>query len=314
MRAKFIFSLIVPVLLTISIAAQPPKGAPQPKAATRTITIVTEPKADVWLDDVKYGATDEAGNLKVRNISAGIKKVLVRANGFKETAQNITPAQKGEIKIALVKTTDEAELAFQQAETSTDKKKAVELYQKAIASRPKYAVAHLGLARVLLAQGETEAALDAVRAAKKARPVYPEATAVEGRIYASEDAPDKAVAAFKRAVAEAKGFQPEAYAGLGLLYKDKAEGFASAGDFESEKQNYILAAAALKKAASQLGTAPDAVTIYQLLGDAYEKAKMDAEAVKVYEEFMRIFPDSDEASVVESFIVQIKKRQAEKKQ
>ncbi len=310
MRAKFIFSLILPVLFTFTVHAQPRKAAP-PLVAARTVTIAAEPKAAVWLDDVKYGTTDENGNLTLKNISGGVKKLRVRANGFKEIIQNLLPAQKGEIKISLTKTTDEAELAFQQAESETDKGKAVELYRKAISLRPKYAEANLGLARVLSARGETEAALKAVQSAKKARPVFPEATAVEGRIYASENEEEKAVAAFKRAVAEAKGFQPEAYAGLGLLYRETAEGFASEGDFQSERQNYILAAAALKKAAAQLGTSPDAITIYQLLGDAYEKAKMEAEAVKAYEDFLRLFPDTDEASVVESFIVQIKKRQQE---
>ncbi len=307
MRAKLIFSLILPLLFTFSAAAQTRGAAAQ--TAARTVTIATEPKADVWLDDVKYGTTDENGNLTLKNISGAVKKLRIRATGFKESAQNLAPAQKGEVKIALTKTEDEAELAFQQAESQTDRKKAVELYRKAIGLRPKYAEAHLGLARVLSAQGETEAALKAVQSARRARPIYPEATAVEGRIYASEDEEEKAVAAFKRAVAEAKGFQPEAYAGLGLLYKEKAGSFASSGDFESEKQYYVLAAAALKKAAAQLATAPDAVTIYQLLGDSYEHAKMFPEAIKVYEDFLRLFPDSDEASVVESFIVQIKKRQ-----
>ncbi|MDQ3322187.1 MAG: tetratricopeptide repeat protein [Acidobacteriota bacterium] len=311
MRAKFIFSLILPVLFTFTASAQPRKAAPTPKVATRTIAIVTEPKADVWLDDVKYGATDETGSLTLRGISAGTKKLRVRASGFKEAAQNLLSAQKGEVKISLTKTTDEAELAFQQAESQTDKKKAVELYEQAISLRPKFAEANVGLARVLLAQGEADAALKAIRAAKTARPVYPEATAVEGRIYASENEEQKAVAAFKRAVAEAKGFQPEAYTGLGLLYKEKAETFAAESDFENEKQNYILAAAALRKAAAQLGSAPDAITIYQLLGDSYEQAKMFPEAIKIYEDFLRLFPDSDEASVIQSFIVQIKKRQEE---
>lgn len=314
MRAKFIFSLILPVLFAFAASAQPRKPASAQTAATRTITIVTEPQAVVWLDDVKYGATDENGSLTLRNIPVGAKKMRVRGNGFKEVAQNILPAQKGELKIALTKTTDEAELAFQQAESQPDRQKAVELYRQAINLRPKFAEANLGLARVLLAQNDTEAALEAVRAAKKARPVYPEATAVEGRIHTAEDDEQKAVAAFKRAVAEAKGFQPEAYAGLGLLYKEKAEGFASSGDFEGEKQNYVLAAGALKKAVAQLGTSPDAVTIYQLLGDSYEQAKMFPEAIKVYEDFLRLFPDSDEASVIQSFIVQIKKRQQEGEQ
>ena len=308
MRAKFLFALLTTLFFTLAASAQTPKQASAQSA--RTITVITEPNATVWLDEVKYGATDDGGKLTLRNISAGARKLRVRANGFGEIARNITAAQKGDVKIALSKTTDEAELLFQQAEIEAgkDRGKAVEFYKRAIALRPKYAEANLGLARVLLAQNDTEGALKAVQTARAARAGYAEAAAVEGRIYQAEDREDKAIAAFKRSIAEGKNHQPEARAGLGLLYRDRAEGFAASGDFESEQANYKLAAAELDRAAAQLGTAPDAITIYQLLGDCYERAKMYAEAIKVYEKFLRLFPDSDEAEAVRSFIVQINKR------
>src|SRR5207237_6125447 len=85
-------------------------------AQTRTITVSTnEPNAVVWLNDIRYGTTDSDGHLTIKNVSAGTKKLRVRAAGFKETTQNLTAVQKGEVKIALTKTDDEAELAFQQA-------------------------------------------------------------------------------------------------------------------------------------------------------------------------------------------------------
>lgn len=301
MRTKFLFGLILPFLFAFTVSAQ----------ATRTITVVTEPHAVVWIDDVKYGAADETGKLTLKNVAAGTRRMRVRASGFKETTQNLLAAQKGEVKIALTKTTDEAELAFQEAEklSTIDREKAIEAYRKAITLRPKYPEANLELARLLIAAGDTEAALRAIQAARKARPIYAEASAVEGRIYVAEDTEEKAIAAFKRAITEGKGFQPEAHAGLGLMYREKASGFAAEGDFDSEKQNYILAAESLKKAALQLGSTPDAITIYQLLGDSYERAKMYTEAIKVYEQFLRVFPDSNETEAVRSFIVQIKKRQ-----
>lgn len=301
MRAKILFAILLTTVYIFTVSAQ----------TARMFTFTSEPNAIIWLDDVRYGATDENGKLTVKNISAGAKKLRVRANGFKEITQNLTATQKGDVKIALTKTIDEAELSFQQAEIESgkDREKAVELYKKAIALRPKYAEAHLGLARVLFAQSDTENALKAVQSARAARPAYAEAAAVEGRIHQAEDREDKAIAAFKRSIAEGKSFQPEAYTGLGLLYKSRAEAFGSSGDYESEKQNYILAAAQLDKAAAQLATAPDAITIYQLVGDCYERAKMFPEAIKVYEKFLRLFPDSDEVEAVQSFIVQINKRE-----
>ncbi len=312
MRAKLFFTILLTTFSTFIVSAQAKKSAASSSAQTaRTITIITEPSATVWLDEVKYGATNDSGKLTLRNVSAGVRRLRVRASGFKEIAQNLTAAQKGDVKIALSKTADEAELAFQQAEIEAGKnrEKAVELYRRAIALRPKYAEANLGLARVLFAQGDTENALKAIQSARAARPAYAEASAVEGRIYQVEDKEEQVIASFKRSIAEGKNYQPEARAGLGLLYKDKAEGFGAAGDFESERQNYKLAAAELDRAAAQLGTAPDAITIYQILGDCYERAKMYPEAIKTYEKFLRLFPDSDEAEAVRSFIVQINKRE-----
>jgi outer membrane protein assembly factor BamD (BamD/ComL family) len=39
--------------------------------------------------------------------------------------------------------------------------------------------------------------------------------------------------------------------------------------------------------------------------------KKYTEAIAVYEEFLRVFPDSNEASAVQSFIVQLKKQMSE---
>jgi tetratricopeptide (TPR) repeat protein len=283
------------------------------KNAARSITVTTEPNAIVWLDDILRGKTDESGNLTIKPILAGAHKLRVRADGFKEAAQNLLAAQRGDVKIALVKTTDAAELAFQEAEnlTGVDREKAVAAYRKAIGLRPKYAEAQLALARVFLAMNNTKGASAAIKEARKARPNYAEASAVEGRIYVSEGNEEKAVAAFKRAVTEGKGFQPEAQTGLGLLYKEKAEAAGGAGDTAAEEENYLLAVAHFKKAVAQLSGAPDAITLYQFLGLAYEKMKKYNEAIAVYEEFLRAFPDSNEASAVQSFIVQLKKQMSE---
>lgn len=286
-------------VLVVSVSAQ-----------LRALTIVSEPNAQVWIDDVNYGKTDGSGKLKLRTFPTGTHKIRVRADGFKEITQNLLPAQTGDLKISLVKTTDEAELAFQQAEamSSLDREKAVALYQKAVKLRPNYPEAYVGMARIYQGMGEAANALRAVQSARRTRPAYAEASAVEGRIYKDDGNETKAVVAFKRAITEGKGVQPEAHTGLGLLYKEKAESFGTDGDFNSEKQYYMLAADELKKAVAQLAGSPDTVTVYQLLGDSYERAKMYREAIKVYEEYVKNFPDTDEVVTFQSFIVQLEKR------
>jgi hypothetical protein len=282
------------------------------QAANRSITIVTEPRSVVWIDDIRYGRTGQDGRLEVKTISPGRHTVRLRADGFKEISRPLTAAQRGEIAIPLVKTTDEAELAFQEAErlALTDREAAVEAYRKAVRLRPRFPQAYLALGRVLLELEDHAEAGKAVRQARRLRPRYAEASAVEGRIFKESGEEAKAMAAFKRAITEGKGFQPEAYTGLGLLYKEKAEGSGGSGDFEQEEAYYNESAKYLKTALKQLSGAPDALVLYQLLGLVYERQRNYKEAIAIYEEFLRLFPDSNEASAVRSFIVQLRKQMA----
>lgn len=279
----------------------------------RTIKIISEPNATVWLDDIKFGKTDKTGLLTIKTVFAGKHTLRVRADGFKEVSKPIPANLQGDIKVPLTKTTDEAELAYQQAEklTSVDRDKSAEAYRKAIKLRPKFPEAYLGLGRVLSEAGDLESAADAIKQARKLRPNYAEASAVEARILKDNGEEEAAIAAFKRAITEGKGFQPEAHTGLGLLYKERSEGFGAAGDFDEEKTNYDIAAQNFQKALRQLSGAPDSLVVYQLLGLIYERQKKYREAIAVYEEFLQLFPDSNEATAVRSYIVQIKKRMSE---
>lgn len=280
-----------------------------PQSPTRSITVVSEPNAIVAIDGVRYGRTNKSGALAIKTVATGAHTIRVRADGFKDKTQPLAATQRGEIKVALVKTTDEAELAFQEGErlAFVDREKAAEAYNKAIRLRPNYPEAYVALARVLAEAGDIDAARKAVFAARRLRPRYAEASAVEGRILKDSGEESKAIAAFRRAITEGRGFQPEAYAGLGLLYKERAEGFAGASDFTNEEINYGEAAKNLRSSLKQLSGAPDAIVIYQLLGLVFERQKRTADAIAIYEEFLRFFPDTPEATAVRSFIVQLKK-------
>ena len=311
---RFVFVKVVTCLVIPSaallVAAQ---RTTSPPAATnfRTITISTEPAARIWIDNVLFGTTDKNGTLEVKTVATGAHSLRVRADGFKEKSQPLAAAQRGEVKIALVRTTDEAELAFQEGErqSTQDREKSAAAYRKAVKLRPAYPEAYLALARILADAGDPAEAQKALLQARRLRPNYAEASAVLGRIHKDGGDEAKAVAAFKRAITEGRGFQPEAYAGLGLLYKEKAEGFGSSGDYEAESAAYDESGQNLRLSLKQLSGAPDAIVIYQLLGLIYEKQKKTADAIAVYEEFLRIFPDAVEATAVRSFITQLQKGQ-----
>jgi tetratricopeptide (TPR) repeat protein len=201
--------------------------------------------------------TDDGGRLSALKLSSGTHNLRIRATGFKEASTAITAVQRGEISVRLIRTTDQAELVFQRAENAREtarddpgRQAAADLYRQALKLRPAYPAAHVGLARVLSDLNDTNGALAEIEAARAARTVYPEASAVEGRIFRETGQTDEAIGAFNRAIREAHGFQPEAHVGIGRVYEDKGE--------------YELAAREFKIAVDQLfDTEP---IIYQLLG------------------------------------------------
>nr|MDQ3373978.1 carboxypeptidase-like regulatory domain-containing protein [Acidobacteriota bacterium] len=96
--AKLSFCLAI-ILLSSSTILPQKKNLPPVQA--REITIVSEPNAVVWLDNIRRGSTDEAGKLTIKSVSAGKHTLRLRADGFKEISQNLLPTQKGDLKIAL---------------------------------------------------------------------------------------------------------------------------------------------------------------------------------------------------------------------
>jgi len=301
--------LLAIVICALSGSAQR-SAAPEP---VRTITISSEPNAKVFIGGILYGKTSAQGTLEIKTVAPGPHILTLRAVGFKEKSQPLPAAARGEIKVALAKTTDEAELAFQEAERllSRDRQKAIAAYKNAVKLRPNYPEALVALARVQADDLDIEGALKSLQTARRLRPGYAEASAVEGRIHKDNDEEAQAIAAFKRAIAEGKGFQPEAYTGLGLLYKEKAEMYGGASDFANESASYSESAKNLRTALKQLSGAPDSVVIYQLLGLVYERQKKYSDAIALYEEFLKFFPDLPESESVRSFIVQLRKEQSE---
>ena len=268
-------------------------------SANRSITLHSQPNAVVWIDEVRRGMTDATGTLVVKNISAGRHNLRLRAVGFRESSTMLRPAARGSITVRLIRLTDPGELAFQQAELARDdardenaRRRAVELYRNGIKLRPRSAVAHLGLARVLLELNDYPGALEEIDAAHTFRTSYAEASAVEGRILRASADNDAAIEAFQRAIDEAKGFQPEAHTGLALVYQDKGQ--------------YEEAAAEYRKAIAQLSdTEP---VIYQLLGAVYEKQEKYKEAVAAYEKYLELTPEGNLASAIRSVMDQLRKQ------
>jgi tetratricopeptide (TPR) repeat protein len=264
------------------------------------LIITSEPNAIVWVDEIRRGTTDASGKLTLTKVSAGRHSVRVRASGFKETTAALLPGRRA-LAVKLVATTDEAELKFQEAEAAREKarddasqQQAVDLYREAIKLRPAFPAAQVGLARLLMSLNQFKEAHAAIDAARKARPAYAEASAVEGRIYREEAFDDDAIRSFRRAIREGGGVQPEAYVGMAKVWEDK-------GDFAQAIVEY-------KKALAQLSDSEP--VIFQMLGAAYERIEKPKEAVTAYEKYLELAPNGSYAAAIRSILTQLKREAA----
>src|ERR1044072_2340159 len=189
---KLVFGVLLFLVVAPWIHAQAP------------VTITSEPNAIVWIDEIRRGMTDTSGKLTLTKVSAGRHSVRVRANGFKESTAVLLPGRRA-LAVKLVATTDPAELKFQEAETAREKgslQNAADLYREAIKLRPAFPAAQVGLARVLMSLNEFKEAHAAIDGARRTRPSYAEASAVEGRIYREEAFDDDAIRSFRRSIRE----------------------------------------------------------------------------------------------------------------
>jgi tetratricopeptide (TPR) repeat protein len=277
------------LIFAVAIVAQP-----------AALTITTEPNAAIWIDEVRRGTTDGSGKLILTKLTSGRHIVRVRATGFKETTTALLPGRRT-LAVKLVPTTDQAELLFQQAETAREqarddagRQKAADSYREALKLRPAFPAAHVGLARVLFDLNQFKEAHSEIDAARRTKPSYPEASAVEGRIYREEAFTDEAIRSFQRAIREGAGFQPEAHVGLARIYEDQG--------------NYSTAVIELRKAIDQLSDSEP--VIYQMLGAAYEKVNKPKEAVVAYEKYLALAPNGSYAAAIRSIIAQLKREAA----
>ena len=300
--AALAVSALIVVLIPWSAVRAQKRAATAPRSSSlSTFSIQTEPNTIVWLDEIRRGITDVSGKLALTKVSAGRHVLRVRANGFKEATVPILPSRRGQTIVRLVRTSDQSELSFQQAEDAREKAKddesrqrAAELYRGALRLRPALPAAHVGLARVLLDRNQYQEALAEIEAARRTRPAYPEASAVEGRIYREMAFADEAVKSFDRAIREARGFQPEGHVGLARVYEDR-------GQYEEAATEYQTAIKQLSD------TEP---VIYQLLGAAFEKVQKYKEAVAAYEKYLQLAPSGSLAPAVRSILDQVRRQAA----
>jgi|SRR6266850_2064245 len=292
-----IFGIAVLLCIVSHTAFSQRRSSVSSRPVSSSITIATEPNAIIWVDEIRRGVTDASGRLELKSISPGRHLLRVRATGFKEASSPLIAGRRS-VTAKLVRTTDTAELIFQQAEEARDKakddtarQKAAELYREALKLRPASPAAHVGLARVLLDLNQYQQGLAEIEEARRTRPAYAEASAVEGRIHREAAFTEEAIQSFRRGIREGRGFQPEAHVGLARVFEEKGQ--------------YADAILEYRKAIAQLSDSEP--VIYQLLGAAYEKQQNYKDAIAAYEKYLTLAPGGSLAPAIRSMIDQLRR-------
>ncbi|HKP67758.1 MAG TPA: carboxypeptidase-like regulatory domain-containing protein, partial [Pyrinomonadaceae bacterium] len=94
-RSQMLFGSILSLPLIIFLFI------PAAGQVLRSITVITEPNATVWIDDMRFGTTDDKGRLKISSVPAGVRVLRVRAEGFSEVRKSLPATTSGDVNVAL---------------------------------------------------------------------------------------------------------------------------------------------------------------------------------------------------------------------
>jgi tetratricopeptide (TPR) repeat protein len=194
---------------------------------------------------------------------------------------------------------DEATLHYQKGDELRDKgknKDAVEEYKHALALRS-FPEARIAMARCLIALQEFQEAEKQIQIAiKNPGRTLVEAQTVLANLRRNQGLVDESIVEYRKALRLARGNSFEAHIGLAIALNEQ-------GSVDEAVREY------------RIGIVQDMETepiLYYQLAEILEKANRNKEAIEAYHNYLRLDPDGEYASAVESIIEQLK-QEVEKK-
>jgi len=249
----------------------------------------------VFINNARHGVTSDKGELDLPHVIAGSYPVRVRTAGYADWNIRVVVAAGGRqtLKATQQQTSDEPTLRYQKAEALRDKgknKEAVEEYRQALSLRS-FSEARIGMARSLIALQEFQEAEKQIQTAiKTAGGTLVEAQTVLANLRRHQGLGDESIVEYRKALRLARGNSFEAHIGLAIALNEQ-------GSVDEAVREY------------RIGIIQDMETepiLYYQLAEILENAHRNKEAIEAYRNYLRLDPEGEYASAVESIIERLK--------
>jgi len=258
--------------------------------------ITGQPGSLVFINNVRHGATDEKGELDLPRAMAGNYPARVRTVGYADWtgAVVIAAGSSRTLRTTQQPTSDEPTLHHQRGDALRDagkNKDAIEEYKKALALRPSVPEVLIAMARSLITLQDFQDGEKQIQAAlKMGGRTLVEAQTLLANLRRNQGLVDESILEYRKALRLAGGNSFEAHIGLAIALNEQ-------GSVDEAAREY------------RIGIFQDMETepiLYYQLGEILEKANRNKEAIEAYRNYLRLDPEGEYASAVESVIEQLK--------
>ncbi|MCI0485638.1 MAG: tetratricopeptide repeat protein [Blastocatellia bacterium] len=280
--------LAVTLSLSLTIEVDAQRGR---SAGTGAVKVITgQPESVVFINNVRHGVTNDAGELDLPRVKAGSYPVRVRSVGFADWHGRVvvTPSRSRELKVVQKPISDEAGLYYQKGDQLREKgrnKEAIEEYEQALALKSVFPQARIGMARSLTTTQDFQEAERQIKAAIKESPrPSAEAHTVLATLRRNQGLRDEAITEYLKALQIARGNSFEAHIGIGITYKE-------IGEMEEAISHYR------KGLVQDMDTEP---ILYYQFAEILEAEKRYKEAIEAYRTYVRLDPEGELALAAES--------------